>query len=91
MIAGLVPCPLTFLMMSLAISRGVPEAGLTFAVAMMVDVGVMLCSVAIVTVFCRQALLRVIAAYSRPLGGLVRLLDGVTGTLLLTSGLYAIA
>src|SRR5215203_3555980 len=32
-IAGLVPCPLTLFAMFLALSRGVPEAGLTFALA----------------------------------------------------------
>ena len=32
-IAGLVPCPLTLFAMFLALSRGVPEAGLTFAVS----------------------------------------------------------
>ena len=32
-VAGLVPCPLTLFAMVAGISRGVPEAGLTFAVA----------------------------------------------------------
>jgi nickel/cobalt transporter (NicO) family protein len=91
MIAGLVPCPLTFLMMSLAISRGVPEAGLTFAMAMMMGVGATLCSVALLTVFCRDALLRVIAAHGRSLERFTRLLDGLTGALLLTLGIYTLA
>ena len=34
-IAGLVPCPLTLFAMFLALGRGVPEAGLMFALAMM--------------------------------------------------------
>ena len=38
-IAGLVPCPLTLFAMILALGRGVPEAGLTFALAMVLGVG----------------------------------------------------
>ena len=37
-VAGLVPCPLTLFVMTLAVSRGVPEAGLAFAVAMFLGV-----------------------------------------------------
>ncbi|TIW69718.1 MAG: ABC transporter permease, partial [Mesorhizobium sp.] len=32
--AGLIPCPLTLFVMTYAISRGIPWAGLVFAVAM---------------------------------------------------------
>ncbi len=42
MAAGLVPCPLTLFAMFAALSRGVPEAGLTFAVAMMLGVSLTL-------------------------------------------------
>jgi nickel/cobalt exporter len=45
-IAGLVPCPLTLFAIFFALSRGVPEAGLTFAVAMMLGVGLTLGAVA---------------------------------------------
>ena len=34
-VAGLAPCPLTLFAMVLALARGVPEAGLAFAAAMM--------------------------------------------------------
>jgi nickel/cobalt exporter len=34
-IAGLVPCPLTLFTMTYAVARGVPEAGLAFALAML--------------------------------------------------------
>ncbi|TGS16210.1 ABC transporter permease [Mesorhizobium sp. M2E.F.Ca.ET.209.01.1.1] len=40
--AGLVPCPLTLFVMTYAISRGIPWAGLVFAVAMMVGVAITL-------------------------------------------------
>ena len=46
-IAGLIPCPLTLFAMFLALSRGVPEAGLpTFAAAMMFGVAFTLGAVA---------------------------------------------
>ena len=44
--AGLIPCPLTLFAMIFAFSRGVPEAGFAFAVAMLVGVGHTLCAVA---------------------------------------------
>ncbi|WP_425459635.1 hypothetical protein [Hankyongella ginsenosidimutans] len=33
--AGLIPCPLTLFVMTFALSRGVPEAGVAFAGVMM--------------------------------------------------------
>ena len=45
-VAGLVPCPLTLFVMTLAVSRGVPEAGLAFAVAMFLGVAAVLVSIA---------------------------------------------
>ena len=45
--AGLVPCPLTLFAMFMAIGTGVPEAGLTFASAMAVGVGITLGAVAL--------------------------------------------
>ena len=41
-IAGLIPCPLTLFIMTLALSRGVPEAGLAFSVSMLLGVAVIL-------------------------------------------------
>src|SRR3954471_6021281 len=49
-VAGLVPCPLTLFAMFFALSRGIPEAGLVFAVAMMLGVLATLALVALVTV-----------------------------------------
>lgn len=45
--AGLVPCPLTLFAMMMAIGKGVPEAGLTFALAMTGGVGLTLGVVAL--------------------------------------------
>src|SRR5215204_6206656 len=62
-VAGLVPCPLTLFGMFFALSRGVPEAGLIFAVAMMIGVGLTLGSVAVVTVLARDWLVRLLARH----------------------------
>ncbi|MCB8837097.1 sulfite exporter TauE/SafE family protein [Aurantimonas sp. VKM B-3413] len=54
MLAGLVPCPLTLFAMTFAVVRGVPEAGLVFALAMMVGVALTLSAIALATVFLRE-------------------------------------
>jgi nickel/cobalt transporter (NicO) family protein len=82
-VAGLVPCPLTLFAMFFAQSRGVPEAGLTFAVAMMLGVGLTLCSVAIATVLARDRLVRVLANHGAAIERLFRLLDGFAGVSLM--------
>src|SRR5690606_15884308 len=56
--AGLIPCPLTLFLMFFAVSRGVPEAGLICAFAMIVGVGVVLTVVAVLSVWARQWLLQ---------------------------------
>jgi nickel/cobalt exporter len=86
-VAGLIPCPLTLFVMTFAISRGVPEAGLVFAVAMMLGVALTLSAIALLT-----ALLRVRVAHQlehRPalLHGLSRGLEGVAGVVLLVVAL----
>lgn len=53
-IAGLVPCPLTLFVMTLAVSRGVPEAGLAFAMAMFLGVAAVLVSIAATVAFARS-------------------------------------
>jgi len=59
--AGLVPCPLTLFVMIYALARGVPEAGLTFAAAMLLGVALTLSLVALVAVFARAHLLSLMA------------------------------
>jgi nickel/cobalt transporter (NicO) family protein len=59
-IAGLIPCPLTLFAMFLALSRGVPEAGLTFAPAMMFGVAFTLGAVATGTILARDTVLKLI-------------------------------
>jgi nickel/cobalt transporter (NicO) family protein len=85
-VAGLVPCPLTLFAMVLALGRGVPEAGLTFALAMVLGVGLTLAAVA---VFARSWVVAVSARRGASIAQLSRVLDGVAGTLLLAAGLHA--
>jgi nickel/cobalt exporter len=89
-VAGLVPCPLTLFAMFFALSRGVPEAGLTFAVAMMLGVGLTLCSVAIVTVLARDWLVRLLASHGAAMQRLARLLEGVAGLSLMVIAGWAL-
>jgi len=86
-IAGLVPCPLTLFAMFLALSRGVPEAGLTFALAMMGGVGATLALVATATVLARKWVVSFIGQHGRSIDSVSRLLEGLTGVALVAIGL----
>lgn len=81
--AGLIPCPLTLFVMTLAMARGVPEAGIAFAVAMMIGVALTLSAVAAATVLCRDRLLFLIERRAAMLDRSARLLEGAAGLLLL--------
>jgi nickel/cobalt exporter len=87
-VAGLVPCPLTLFAMVVALGRGVPEAGLTFAAAMMVGVGLTLAAVAALTILARDWVVAVTTRHGASLEWLSRSLDGLAGTLLLIIGVY---
>ena len=84
--AGLVPCPLTLFAMVLALSRGVPEAGLAFALAMVLGVGLTLGAVALVTVLARSWAVEVSARHGASIATLSRLLDAAAGLALLAIG-----
>src|SRR5215213_8031822 len=86
-VAGLVPCPLTLFAMFLALSRGVPEAGLTFALAMVVGVGATLALVATATVLARKWVVSFIGQHGRSIDSVSRLLEGLTGVALVAIGL----
>src|SRR5882672_5415019 len=79
LIAGLVPCPLTLFAMFFALGRGVPEAGLIFAVAMMLGVGVTLAAVALVSVLARETVVRFTTRHGASIQKLGRVLDGMAG------------
>jgi ABC-type nickel/cobalt efflux system permease component RcnA len=85
-IAGLVPCPLTLFSMFLALSRGVPEAGLTFAAAMMVGIGLTLGAVASLTVMARDWVISFTARFGGSINKTSRVLEAATGSALIVIG-----
>ena len=82
-IAGLIPCPLTLFVMVLAMSQGVPEAGLVFAIAMLVGVGLVLIAVALVASSGGQALARSLAHHGDSAAHTARGLELVAGVVLI--------
>jgi ABC-type nickel/cobalt efflux system permease component RcnA len=82
-VAGLVPCPLTLFAMLFALSRGVVEAGLVFAVAMMLGVLMTLAVVALLTIFMRDRFMTLTARHGASLEALSRALDAMAGLLLI--------
>jgi ABC-type nickel/cobalt efflux system permease component RcnA len=81
--AGLIPCPLTLFVMTFAISRSVPEAGVAFAAVMMFGVALVLGTVAFAAVLFRLQLLRLLA--TRP-----RTIDAVTRSIQIAAGLVLV-
>lgn len=81
--AGLVPCPLTLFVMSFAISRGVPQAGVAFAGTMMLGVALTLSLVAAGTILFRQGMLHLIEKRAALLETITRLVEGVVGLALM--------
>ncbi len=86
--AGLVPCPLTLFVMTFAISRGVPEAGIAFAITMMVGVGLVLSLVAAGTVLARQRVTHLIENQPVLLVRLTRAVEGIAGLILIAIALH---
>lgn len=82
-IAGLIPCPLTLFVMVLAMSQGVPEAGLVFAVAMLAGVGLVLITVALVASFGGHALARSLSRHGTSAAHAARGLEVVAGVALI--------
>lgn len=89
-IAGLIPCPLTLFVMVLALSRGVPEAGLAFALAMMMGVGLTLGAVALLAVAGRGVLTTAMERFGTSISVMSRSLDALAGLLLIVFGLREI-
>jgi nickel/cobalt transporter (NicO) family protein len=86
-IAGLIPCPLTLFAMFLALARGVPEAGLTFALSMFVGVGLTLAAVAALVVMARSWFVHMVANHGSSIERLSRWLEGLTGAMLVGIGI----
>ncbi|MER9699878.1 sulfite exporter TauE/SafE family protein [Mesorhizobium sp. M0146] len=89
--AGLIPCPLTLFVMTFAISRGVPGAGILFAVTMMLGVALTLSCVAILSVVFRQRLLQFFDRSPRVFDAISRGVEGLAGLLLAGVAVWQIA
>jgi nickel/cobalt exporter len=89
--AGLIPCPLTLFVMTFAISRGVPEAGVAFAAVMMIGVAMVLGTVALAAVLFRQQLLRLLAARPCTVDAVTRSIQIIAGLVLIAMALNTIA
>lgn len=81
-IAGLIPCPLTMFVMTLAISRNAPEAGLAFAFAMFIGVAATLGAVAVIAAFARNFLTQLLAKQKIAIAHLARVFDATAGVAL---------
>jgi nickel/cobalt exporter len=88
--AGLIPCPLTLFVTTFAISRGVPEAGIAFAVTMMAGVALTLSAVALITVFFRIQLVRLLESRPKLIEALTRSMEAVAGAILVAIALNEI-
>jgi ABC-type nickel/cobalt efflux system permease component RcnA len=86
-ITGLVPCPLTLFAMFLALARGVPEAGLTFALSMLLGVGLTLAAVAALVILARTWLVAVATNHGASMQRMSRLMEGLTGVTLVSVGI----
>jgi nickel/cobalt transporter (NicO) family protein len=87
-LAGLIPCPLTLMIMTLAVSKGIPEAGLVFALAMFGGVVLVLSAVALLAYFARQTISRMLRTNHEMLGKASRLLELLCGLLLILIALH---
>jgi nickel/cobalt exporter len=78
-VAGLIPCPLTLFVMTLALSRGAAEAGLAFSVSMLIGVGLILGAVALTAAFARASLVHLFDRHGAAISRISRWLDAVAG------------
>lgn len=85
--AGLIPCPLTLFVMTFAVSRGVPQAGVAFATVMMAGVATVLSIVALASVAFRTFLISLVATRPTLLDRSARTMQGLGGVLLLALAL----
>lgn len=83
-IAGLIPCPLTLFVMTLALSRGAPEAGLAFSLSMLLGVATILGTVAVVSAVARSSLAHLFVRHGTAIARASRILDGLAGATLTT-------
>lgn len=80
--AGLIPCPLTLFVMNFAVLHKVVTTGILFAFSMMIGVAVTLGIVAVLTVFSRERLSRLLANRPGLLEGFSRIVEILAGAAL---------
>jgi nickel/cobalt exporter len=80
--AGLIPCPLTLFVMTFAMSRGVPEAGIMFALVMMLGVALTLSVVAVTAVFFRRQMVHMFETRPKLISRLTKGLQALSGAIL---------
>ena len=80
--AGLIPCPLTLFVMTFAMSRGVPEAGIMFALVMMLGVALTLSAVAVTAVFFRRQMVHMFETRPKLISRLTKGLQALSGAIL---------
>jgi ABC-type nickel/cobalt efflux system permease component RcnA len=88
--AGLIPCPLTLFVMTFAIARGVPAAGILFAGTMMIGVALTLSGVAILSILLRERLLNFVKGRPRLFNAIVRSVEGLAGAALIALALHEV-
>jgi nickel/cobalt exporter len=76
--------------MTFAISRNVPEAGVAFAAVMMIAVALVLGAVAVAAVLFRQQLLRLLATRPRAVDAVTRAVQIVAGLVLVVVAATAV-
>ncbi|RUU03178.1 ABC transporter permease [Mesorhizobium sp. USDA-HM6] len=86
--AGLIPCPLTLFVMTFAIARGVPWAGLVFAVAMMAGVAITLGIVVVLAVLFRSGSVAILERLGSSTARVATLLEVATGLILIGAALH---
>ncbi|MCH9752179.1 MAG: sulfite exporter TauE/SafE family protein [Alphaproteobacteria bacterium] len=85
--AGLIPCPLTLFTVTLAIARGIPEAGLAFALAMLIGVALTLSTFAAASALVRDGFSHFLERHGTSLQWTVRVFEFTAGAILLIFGL----
>jgi ABC-type nickel/cobalt efflux system permease component RcnA len=76
--------------MTYAMARGVPEAGLTFAAAMMIGVAATLTVVALAAISFRRSLMALLDGRAAQFAIVSRLLEGSAGSLLVWIGVHEV-
>jgi nickel/cobalt exporter len=83
-IAGLIPCPLTLFVMTLAMARGAPEAGLAFSLFMLLGVALILGTVAVIAAVARNTFVHLFDHHGATITKVSRVLDAVAGGTLMS-------